>query len=282
MIIYYLLPDDFQVMGSDLIEAPEVDTGHWQSLKEVPQTKTRELTNVVVLYEIPEILGMMVQDLKPNLPWAEDHFQERVGGKPLNPGEQYKNWPWYRGNVEAHQSGLLQFSHTYMERFWPKHAAPMWNEAGCQTDEAYGIRYNYGDLNDVVKLLAREPYTRQAILPVFFPEDTGAHHGGRIPCSLYYHFMIRDGRLDVNYTIRSCDFLRHFRDDVYMAARLCQWVLAELQSRVFFKTVGEYPDDRPVQLLNLFDQVTAGKLTMLMHSLHIFEGDLPKMRREYG
>ena len=30
---------------------------------------------------------------------------------------------------------------------------------------------------DVIDLLEREPFTRQAYLPIWFPEDTGAFHG---------------------------------------------------------------------------------------------------------
>jgi thymidylate synthase len=76
----------------------------------------------------------------------------------------------------------------------------------------------------VIDLLRDRPTTRQAFIPIWFPEDTGAHHGERVPCTLGYHLMARDGRLKIVYYMRSCDFLRHFRDDVYMAGRLCQWV----------------------------------------------------------
>lgn len=149
-----------------------------------------------------------------------------------------------------------RFSHTYPERFWPPGGT--------------GIRYPFGNLGDVVDLLARSPYTRQAILPVWSMEDTGSVHGERVPCSIVYHFLLREGRLNVTYFIRSCDFLRHFRDDVYMAARLCQWVLGE----VIEGTAAQDPDSP-------WTDVIPGTLTMHMTSLHVFEGDLPKMRREY-
>src|SRR3954468_15378336 len=92
-----------------------------------------------------------------------------------------------------------------------------------------GIRYDYGDLQDVVDMLVRSPYTRQAVLPVWFPEDTGAVHGERVPCTLIYHWMLRDGRLHCFYDIRSCDFVRYFRDDVYFAMRLTQWLIEQVQ-----------------------------------------------------
>lgn len=232
-----------------------VDTGHWQSLKGVPQTKTWELLGPGIYYQIPDDLKELQADVKPNLPWAEDHFHERVGGQPLNPGNTYHYWPYYKGNVPKHQNPEDgdTFSHTYMERFWPR-------QAGMPSHgDHIGIRYRYGDLADVVKLLSVEPYTRQAYLPVWFPEDTGAHAGERVPCTLGYHFLRRENRLHIFYPIRSCDLLRHFRDDVYLACRLVQWMLGKLE----------------------WDDVIPGQLTMTMNSLHIFEPEVEMMRKQY-
>jgi thymidylate synthase len=100
----------------------------------------------------------------------------------------------------------------------------MQGRSGTGVRSIQGIRYEYGDLDDVVNLLYEHPFTRQATFPIFFPEDTGAVHGGRIPCTLHYHFLRRGDSLHLWYAIRSCDAVRHFRDDVYMATRLCQWV----------------------------------------------------------
>lgn len=259
--------DDIHTLGQSLLQfGNPVDTGHWQSLKDVPQTKTIELMGMRYTLELPERIKDLAKLTSPNLPWAELQFQERVAGEPVNPGETYKLWPWYRGNVEEHkQPG--QFSHTYMERFWPKLAG----QKGRTHHNNHGIRYPYGDLNDVVHLLAREPHTRQAVLPVYFPEDTGSVHGERVPCSLHYQFLLRENKLHIFYSIRSCDYLRHFRDDVYMAGRLCQWVLSELQDLTH---VGGLTFD--------WNAVVPGTLTMDMGSLHVFEGDLRKMRKLYA
>lgn len=248
-----------------LNEAPQVDTGHWQSLKDVPHTATRELFRVCMETPIPQTQDDAALWVEPNLPWAEDHFQERVGGVPTNPGEQYMNWPWYDPNWAA-QGEEKKFSHTYQERFWPRSAGDLFDYKKGQNE---GVRFRYGDLNDVVNLLAREPHTRQAYLPIWFPEDTGAHHGERVPCTLGYHFILRYGMLHCTYHIRSCDFLRYFRDDVYMAMRLTQSILGELQeSGLRGEAVCE------------FEGVVPGILQMNITSLHIFEGDMPKMRRE--
>jgi thymidylate synthase len=85
-----------------------------------------------------------------------------------------------------------------------------------------------GDLGDLVELLRRSPNTRQAYLPVFFPEDTGAHHGERIPCTLGYHFQQREGVLSMWYFLRSCDYTRHFRDDCFLAIGLLDYLIKEV------------------------------------------------------
>lgn len=270
--------DDFegrviQRLGRALVTAPTVDTGHWQAMKDVPQTKTIELQDVVVEVPVPSVddpaygnVAMLeLQRLvSPNLPWAEDHFQERVSGQPLNPPPSHVNWPFAQQGNAAHMD--KKFSHTYPERMWPRFAEAKPDDLGLYDleDEKWGIRYRYGDLRDVIELLLREPTTRQAYLPLWFPEDTGAVEHQRVPCTLGYHFMLRDGKLDCRYVIRSCDFFRHFRDDVYMASRLLQWVLASLQ-------------DNDTE----WDGVRCGTMTMWAFSFHVFEPERGKLRREF-
>lgn len=255
-----------------------VEVPTWQALdvKGKPQGATIELMNTTLCLPIPDTVEELQNLCTPNLPWAEKQFLERVSGEPLNPGDTYYEWPWFAGNVDQHRKKVdaeqanAQFSHTYMERYWPKHAGDH-NSDTDYDDVRLGVRFKYGDLSDVIDLLAREPATRQAYLPIFFPEDTGAHHGQRIPCTLGYLFLLREGKLHITYYIRSCDFLRHFRDDVYMTARLCQWVLDKLK--------GEFAPHEPEEA---WADVKPGHLTMHIGSLHVFEGDLPKLRREYG
>lgn len=256
-----------------LHEAPQVDTGHWQSLKNVPHTATRELFRVCMETPIPTTPQEAALWVEPNLPWAEDHFQERVGGEATNPGNQYMNWPWYDPTWKAQKKKANHpsiFSHTYQERMWPRRAGEGLTGPAPKCHSNQGIRFRYGDLNDVVNLLAREPTTRQAYLPIWFPEDTGAHHGERVPCTLGYHFILRGGLLHCTYHIRSCDFLRYFRDDVYMAMRLTQWILGALIDK---ETNAEVDEE-------IWNVTGLGILQMNITSLHVFEGDMPKMRRE--
>lgn len=226
------------------------DRGRWQSQEVTdPDRVTVELRHQTFQMTVGADVDAWAKRTGANLPWAEDHFLERISGWPLNPPPSSEWWPYKVAGHEGHVDASAKFSHTYPERFWPKFAekkmgnGPVYNR---------GIRYPYGDLNDVVKLLEREPDTRQAYLPVWFPEDTGAIQGQRVPCTLGYHFLSTpDGKLDITYHIRSCDLLRHFQDDVYMAGRLLQWVCERFVA----------PAWEP------------GELRMNIGSLHRFVGD---------
>lgn len=222
-----------------LAHAPVVDVGEWQAIRKgLPQERTIEVEDVSFEMPIPgDSIELLQALVKPNLPWAEEHFGERVSGVPYNPPPSHVRWPFAQRDNAAHLTDT-QFSHTYPERIWPTMLDP----------EPEGVRFPMGDLQDLVQLLKLRPGSRQAYLPIWFPEDLyAATHDARVPCTLGYHFLIRNGRLKIVYYIRSCDFYRHFRDDVYMAARLAQWVATKLDSTV------------------------PAKLVMHISSLHIFE-----------
>jgi thymidylate synthase len=244
-----------------------VHTEKWQGMdiKDNPAMATHELMNHSFTCMISPDVEELKKQIKPNLPWADDHFLERVGGIGINPGVQYANWPYYKRQSENDQHRVEQgkFSHTYMERIWPNTN----EELGTYPK---GIRYNYGDLHDVVKLLQREPLTRQAFLPIWYPEDTGSVHGGRVPCTIGYHFMMRENQLHMWYPIRACDFNRHFRDDIYLACKLNLWLLGVLQR---LEAMTTKPEDM------VWDKVKPGTLTMQIYSLHVFANEVPLLRR---
>lgn len=237
-------------------------TGEWHAQKTAGNKllETYELQDVTARWEGMHHWPMKgIETLvRPNLPWADQHLAERVGGEPLNPPPSHVNWPWAKHNAK-HQDTDEKFSHTYPERFWPKFA----NRHEMKQEPTQGIRYAYGDLADVVNLLTRSPLTRQAYLPVWFPEDTGAVDGQRVPCTLGYHFMIRKGTTDhtlkmsTRYYIRSCDFIRHMDDDVYLTIGLIKWVCEQLRKNGV--------------------TVVSDSLTMHIGSLHAFVGDKVKL-----
>lgn len=245
-----------------------VPMNYWQSKRvdgREGMSFSQELQHVTFRLGIPGTPEVLQRVVKPNLPWAEDHFLERISGEPHNPPPSEAWWPFrVKQNSEHKEVDGQKFSHTYPERFWPKMAnVGDIRPNGRQVFVPHnGIRYEYGDLLDVINLLRRDPLTRQAYLPIWFPEDTGAVDGQRVPCTLGYHFLLRPNvrdRLaaDIVYHIRSCDLFRHFADDVYMAGRLLQWVVGTLR---------EHGID-----------VDGRSLIMHITSLHIFEGDLPRL-----
>lgn len=243
---------DVKYLTKSLSVAPVVKVGEWQAIRDenLPMMDTIELEDISLYIDLPKEVTDWQEDIKPNLPWAEEHFSERVSGIPFNPPPSHVRWPFAQRSNNQHMKEEV-FSHTYPERFWPKFA----NESFHIKE---GIRYPYGDLNDLIDILRRNPYTRQAYLPVWFPEDLAAAiDNQRVPCTLGYHFMVREGKLKITYYIRSCDFYRHFRDDVYMAGRLGQYVAAAIH-------------------------VEPSRLVMHISSLHIFAAERSRIVQEAG
>lgn len=259
-----------------------VNTEKWQGIK-APQPMF-EAFEISFSSFMGTNLDILRDEVKPQLPWADVHFEERVSGLPLNPGESYKIWPTYGQDDKMRRDKV--FDHTYMERYYPKYAGNILgarikqpihtdkeiyqeielfqteNKKTINSIPNFGIRYYYGDLDDVMNLLIREPFTRQAYLPIFFPEDTGSIFGGRVPCTLGYLFTQREGYLHITYYIRSCDYLRHFRDDIYLTVRLVYWMLERMGEKSEF-----------------WRNVKPGIFTMHMASLHCFAIEKPKIEK---
>jgi len=263
-------------------DAPLVHTERWQSvdISQMPHMAMRERLHFS--FQLPlltEDLQFYRDTIKPNLPWADNHFeQDRVSGMPLNPGKTYQDWnPGQMAggnNSSTHLRDGKQFDHSYAERYWPCRAGLTIGGVLNGDDEFkvlgsghHGIRFRYGDLNDLVTVLSQEPLTRQAYLPVWFPEDLGAivDKRARVPCSLGYHFIMRDGSLDITYSIRSCDVHRHFRDDVYLTIRLLLWVLDQCRLAAPER---DWADVQP------------GQLIMHITSLHMFQADHKRIYKE--
>ena len=252
-----------QFQGAELV-APS----HWQGrdVSAKPDMQTYELLNHSSTVKLNyEMLQGYRDEIKPDLPWSDDHFEERVSGYPLNPGTQWAKWRLGAG-ADSFRDSKGQFNHSYAERIWPKYArkvppSEVPGELPLHKRPRKGILYTYGDLDDVVRLLHREPETRQAYLPIWFPEDTGVVHRDRAPCTLGWHFINRGGELHCIYYLRSCDLTNHWRNDLYMAVRLLLWVLDELREKD-----PEWCNIRP------------GTLTTHITSFHCFRGEYHKLK----
>lgn len=226
----------------------QIPAGHWQGTDALFSEIMLEFINYDFQVRIPNSLSALEADCEPDMPWADVHFRERISGLPLNPGESYKIWPYTKfkdGDDPYLKNGF--FDHTYMERYWGKNTGS-----------------GYGDLNDVIELLKRNIYTRQAYMPVWYPEDTGNIAGVRVPCSLGYQFYYRGMGLHCNYYIRSCDYYRHFKNDIYLTCRLAQHIMKEVCK---LKSNIEY---------------NMGYLNMYITHFHLFKNDIYLINKQNG
>lgn len=276
-IVYHGFKDAQQKLARKFASAPEVHAQKWQGfdVSQRPEAKMVELLLESFRVVLPtEDLDHYRKDIPANFPWADDHFEERVCGFPLNPGIQWARWPWGNKAKDSLDLDGDRFNHNYMERLWPKYAGvynnprntpedfmvmgvPQWVTDEIEPNE--GIRAEYGDLNDLVNTLAHEPDTRQAYYPMFFPEDVTVK--GRKPCSLGYHFILRHGYFHCVYYMRSCDFYRHWADDCYLTVRLQLWIMNKCREL--------NPD--------AWNNVKPGFFEMHITSLHMFINDLTTM-----
>lgn len=235
-----IIMDDFK-RNSTLIHRDS-----WQALdvSNKPEMATFELIGPSLIAQLGSAdMNNYVVMVQPDLPWADNHFEERVSGKPLNPPPSEAWWPHSPDGNSVFKDEIGVFSHSYPERLWPKLAN--------STEPHRGIRYPYGDLMDVVNQLKKDPFTRQAYIPLFFPEDTGNCMDERVPCTLGWHLLRVENELHMFYYIRSVDLLRHFRNDVYMSIRLLLWVLEKVE----------------------WSGVSPGLFHMHISSLHCFRND---------
>lgn len=211
-----------------------VQTSSWQGTKQPPaMVEILHVSEKIQMLDDPSDLSDAVNAKQP---WANIHFKERVQGFPSNPDPSHEMWA---SNTNDFKSDGAIFSHTYSERLWPRSLYK-------------GIRFKVGDLNSIVELLKKEPDTRQAYLPMYMHEDiTAAIQGERVPCSLGWHFIIRDNKLNIMYNMRSCDAMRHLQNDLYFANKLAIWIANQTQ-------------------LN----IDLGTLHFVATSLHCFEADV--------
>lgn len=167
-----------------------------------PDFETKELRNYV--YTIIEPSIVEVRDFTTQ-PWADAEAEERFCGERLNPGKAYKHREelWNEFMVEGKQD------YTYPERFNPEIIELIDYEVDT---------YDIDQLNEIATELAENPDSRQCYLSIWEPGDI-QYIGGkkRVPCTLGYQFMVRDNELHITYFQRSCDFITHYSNDVYLA-----------------------------------------------------------------
>lgn len=189
---------------------------------------TKEVQNFQYTVTQPRL-----EDLNPIQPWADAEFQERVLGavymQPVNPGNawEFRKEVWAEFLEHHHEvtMGHPEFSYTYSERL-------------------------SGQIKRIIDELKLHPNSRQLIASIWDPRIDLARLGRRrVPCSLSYQFLNRQGRLDMTYTMRSCDFITHWSNDVYLARRM-QLLISEETG------------------------IPAGFFSQIIYSLHVYAKDV--------
>lgn len=148
-------------------------------------------------------------------PWADAEFEERITDpwdrtpdgevdpfsipEYLNPGKAWE----LRKEVWTEYLHEGKMAYTYNELIW-----------------------NNDQVTKIINRLKEDPDSRQLWISLWNPEKDPDFLGGvsRVPCSLGYGLQVRDGKLNLHYVMRSCDFATHFRNDVYLAIKFLEWV----------------------------------------------------------
>ena len=230
MRLYVKADEAFEEIKRDLAEM-----GIWvrpktmqdKNIEGNPEYETTELQNYCYT-----ILNAKSSEI-PNVtqPWADAELQERItkpeNGQFINPGEAWK----LRENIWGEFFHNGKFGYSYNELIW-----------------------NNDQFTKIVNRLKEDPDSRQLWISLWDPERDPDLLGGvsRVPCSLGYAFQVREGKLNMHYVMRSCDFSTHFANDVYLAIKLLEYV-AELTG------------------------YEVGNFTHTIFSLHVYRKDLKEV-----
>jgi len=83
-VIYSNLSSAIKQSRKDLYDfGDSINTNNWQGIEKPPEFL--ELLNVGFIARMPATVDEMNDQCKPMQPWADEHFEERVSGLPLNP-----------------------------------------------------------------------------------------------------------------------------------------------------------------------------------------------------
>lgn len=182
-----------------------------QELEEEIKENGDQVANTIELINIMySVLKPKLEDLNPHQPWANAEFEDRISLEPRNPGNAWKELPEVWEPMIENQkleAGLItrRFSYTYSER----------------------LTYQ---LMEALEELRSNPNSREAYLSIWNSTvDPFRLSRRRVPCTLGYQFFIREGKLHLIYLQRSCNFPKHFQDDIYLARKLQEWVADKLE-----------------------------------------------------
>jgi thymidylate synthase len=146
--------------------------------------------------ETREITNVMVQCANPRERMVS--FQHG-GSHPVYP---YVEGLWMLLSEDRHERL------THYSRFPAQFVNP---KTGCM-DGAYGTRIA-PQLPKMYQILNEDKDSRRAVMNIFdFEKDTDIHSFDT-PCTMFFHFMIRNEKLDMTIYIRSQDLIKGFPND---------------------------------------------------------------------
>lgn len=164
--------------------------------------------------------------------WVFYEFQERINPFGMvNPGEAWKiREEIWKDLFSKELDG--KFDYTYNERFFILDQLPR-----------------------IIEALRKDINSRRCVLQVYqWDKDIeGIEKMRRVPCSVDYSWLFRDGKLNIFYHMRSCDFYEHFLNDMVLAGKLNRFIANQLE-------VGE------------------GALIVYINSLHAYKKDLEERK----
>jgi len=163
---------------------------------------TKELSNYIYTVLHPnynEIEGV-------HEAWVQAEWKDRLVGN-LNPGKAWRERPEIWKDLLERDRGMRRgtnppsrFAYTYSERMGGRH------------------------IDYIIDELKIHPHSRQLWLPVWSTVDETRRGERRVPCSLGYWFVQREGALSLTYMMRSCDLFTHYPNDVALAVMMLHYV----------------------------------------------------------
>lgn len=213
MRIYSNFPEAQNEIARDLAELGvrvHPETMQDKQIADDEDYDTRELTNYIYTVLNPDYTE--VQGIHEE--WVKQEWIDRVTGG-LNPGRAWKLRP------EIWEEFLEIDGRPKADRFYSK-----------EKQQAHVGRFAYsyskrmgGDhIEKVIEELGKHPNSRQLYLPVWGGIDETRRGQRRVPCSLGYWIVQRQGKLHLTYMMRSCDLMTHYANDVALASMLLHHV----------------------------------------------------------
>lgn len=162
---------------------------------------TKELLGYTFMVKDPDIESY-IEFRGLNSEWIKTDFLERISGSGVNPGEA---WHLRQSMWEPFIEEDGRFSYSYPERI------------GDQPRQ-------------VIDLLKSHPTSRHGFINIYNPDIDNKRRDGtrRVPCSMWYMAMIRDGKLVLFYNIRSNDYNGHFGYDLVLARLMQEYIAKEV------------------------------------------------------